>query len=84
MTREQIEIALDSNRLEVQWVTGRWHAVRRNGATKLWKRDPTRFMIPVKTGLRNAFRIATLREDFGPSGGHYPESPYLHIRENSI
>lgn len=25
---------------------------RRNGATKLWKRDPARFQVPVKYGLR--------------------------------
>lgn len=31
--------------------------VRRNGKTKYWKREPTRFRIPVKYGLRDCFYI---------------------------
>ena len=34
---------------------------RRNGQTKTWKRDPARFRIPVKHGLKNCFYI----ENFG-------------------
>lgn len=31
--------------------------VRRNGATKYWKREPLKFRIPVKYGLRDCFYI---------------------------
>lgn len=31
--------------------------VRRNGATKYWKREPTKFRVPVKYGLRDCFYI---------------------------
>lgn len=31
--------------------------VRRNGKTKLWKKQPERFSIPVKYGLKDCFRI---------------------------
>lgn len=31
--------------------------VRRNGMTQTWKTRPTEFSIPVKHGLKNAFRI---------------------------
>lgn len=51
---DDIEQALDNGRL---WVavkgakTGWWLA-RRNGMTKLWKRSPNRFRIPLKAGFR--------------------------------
>ena len=32
---------------------GRYWKLRRNGATKTWKRDSNRFRIPVKAGLRS-------------------------------
>lgn len=31
---------------------GRWWRIRPNGALKLWKRDPKRFRLPWKAGLR--------------------------------
>ena len=41
---------------------GGWHyprteQYRRNGRTQTWKREPARFSIPVKYGLRDAFRL---------------------------
>ncbi len=30
---------------------------RRNGATKTWKREPGKFRIPVKYGLKNCFYV---------------------------
>ncbi len=59
MTRLELEAALDSGKLEVQWANGTWHSVRRNGASKTWKRDPLRFAIPVKTGFRDCFIITS-------------------------
>jgi len=31
--------------------------VRRNGRTRLWRRSPERFSVPVKYGMYEAFRI---------------------------
>lgn len=52
MTREQVEQALDSGRLEIHMKTDRWWKCRRNGKTKLWKTMPDRFRIPIKYGFR--------------------------------
>lgn len=51
MTLTQLETALDEGRLQVLMASGNWWRVRRNGATKLWKRDAARFRIPYKAGL---------------------------------
>jgi hypothetical protein len=72
-TRDDIETALDAGGLYVAMGNGRWWPLRRNGATKLWKKDAARFRIPVKAGLRtyaaitetyplSALRIAHSRE----------------------
>jgi hypothetical protein len=53
MSREQIERHLDAGELEVEMSNGRWWAIRRNGMTKTWKRDPQRYEIPVKAGLKS-------------------------------
>jgi hypothetical protein len=52
--REQLENALDKGVLEacVNRTQDRWWKVRRNGATRTWKRSPERFYIPVKAGLK--------------------------------
>jgi len=38
----------------------RW---RRNGATKLWKRSPERFQVPVKFGMYSYSHITDLNAD---------------------
>ena len=59
MTREAFEAALDRGTLETR-VTDRsgdrWYRVRRNGRTKTWKRDPSRFIIPIKFRLRDTMQ----------------------------
>lgn len=50
------EKALDRNVLQVLG-RGGWYDIRRNGATKRWKRSPHRASIPVKLGLRECFRL---------------------------
>jgi hypothetical protein len=50
---EQIERHLDAGELEVEMSNGRWWTIRRNGMTKTWKRDPKRYEIPVKAGLKS-------------------------------
>lgn len=62
LTRDNLESMLDSGRMEAAIRMGagkpdRWWRLRRNGATKRWKRDPDRFEIPVKAGLRATTRI---------------------------
>jgi hypothetical protein len=58
MTRDELETALDRGRLQIQSVNdGRWFDIRRNGATKTWKRDPHKVEIPCKVGFRECFRL---------------------------
>ena len=77
---ETIDSLLDSGRLYVKMRNGNWWQLRRNGATKRWKRDPERFYVGVKAGLHVYDAIACDREDL-PRGGHLPNSPFLQIRE---
>lgn len=81
MTLDECEAALDAGTLQVQWRNGKWYAVRRNGATKRWKRDASRFRIPCKTGFRDCFVIAS---DWPSAGNSTPyndlDSPYLRIQ----
>ena len=58
MSLEKIEAALDARCIEVLCFDGKWRTIRRNGATQRWKRDPTRFRIPVKLGF-NAYSAIT-------------------------
>lgn len=83
MTRNELETALDAGTLEVQWGNSRWYSVRRNGATKLWKRDTERFVVPCKTKFRDCFVIAFYTYDCRchPSEGHTLNSPYLRVKE---
>jgi hypothetical protein len=48
--------ALDAHKLQVLGHRG-WYDVRRNGATKRWKRSSHHVEIPVKCGLRECFRL---------------------------
>lgn len=52
-----IEEALKAGNLWARMANNRTWVLRRNGATKMWKRDPSRFEIPVKAGLRACARI---------------------------
>jgi hypothetical protein len=51
-TRAEIERALDAGRLKARMSNGNLWSVRRNGATKTWKREPGRYRIPVKFGFK--------------------------------
>lgn len=68
------ERLLDSHRLQVLGHRG-WYDIRRNGATKRWKRDPHRAEIPVKVGLRECFRLAyhAAKGEFGEALRETPE-----------
>jgi hypothetical protein len=58
-TIADIERLLDTGKLEILMRNGNYWQLRRNGATKRWKRDPERFRIPIKFGLRNTGAIET-------------------------
>jgi hypothetical protein len=51
-TRQLMEQALDSGKLSVVLSNGRIWKTRRNGKTRLWKRNANRFWIPIKAGLK--------------------------------
>ena len=57
ITRDNIDNLLDRGQIEVKMGNGNWWQLRRNGATKLWKRDETRIRIPVKAGFRATDQI---------------------------
>jgi hypothetical protein len=56
MTREAFEAALDQGQLWTR-VGSRWYVCRRNGQTKVWKRDESRFEVPIKYRFRDAARV---------------------------
>ena len=79
LTPDNVDELLDGGRLEVAMAYGRWWRLRRNGATRRWKRDPRRVRVPVKAGLYVYDVIAMYPRDLGPRGGHLLDSPYLRI-----
>lgn len=58
LTRANVEAYLDAGQLYVQMANGRWWRIRRNGRTQTWKRDATRFRIPIKAGLKSCGDIS--------------------------
>ena len=57
VTRANVEQFLDDGLLFAQMKNGRWWQVRRNGKTRTWKRDPDKFVIPIKAGMYAYGRI---------------------------
>lgn len=66
ITRANVDELLDARRIEVRMNHGRWWAIRRNGATRKWKRDPARIYIPFKVGFKGYGTITEL--DFDEHG----------------
>lgn len=61
LTRDNVDSLLDAGRLQgaISHPSGvRWWRLRRNGKTRTWKRDASRFEVPVKAGLRTTGRIS--------------------------
>lgn len=72
LNRATIESLLDSRTLCVRMHSGRvWDSVRRNGATKTWKREPNRFRIPIKYGFRGYGEITETTEIVLLTDGRY-------------
>ena len=61
-----VETLLDCGMLQMLSHNGKWYNIRRNGATKRWKREPMRAEIPCKVGFRECFRLT-----FNPYGVCY-------------
>lgn len=57
LTVENFDQALDAGEVRVQIMSGRWWAIRRNGKTRRWKRDPNRIEWPVKYGIRGYYTV---------------------------
>jgi hypothetical protein len=75
ITRANIDALLDAGRLEVEMTGGRWWRIRRNGATRRWKRDASRIYIPFKAGFRTTGAIT--ESDFnGACGSLYSNAGY--------
>jgi len=51
--RYEIEMALNCGQLKVRVNNGNLWQARRNGATKLWKKRPNDFRIPIKFGFKS-------------------------------
>lgn len=66
ITRENIDKLLDARRIEAAMRDGKWWRIRRNGATKRFKRDPMRIRVPVKAGMKSYYTIT--EADFGADG----------------
>lgn len=62
----EFERALDSGRVGVRMMNGRVWKARRNGRTRLWKRDAERWAVPIKFGLRHCGLVTneTIAEEF--------------------
>jgi hypothetical protein len=65
-TLNDLEYALDKHWLWAHMRNGNYWLCRRNGATKRWKRDPERFRVPVKFGLKGTDAIVDL-DSVGPA-----------------
>jgi hypothetical protein len=66
VTRETIDAMLDAGKIETAMRNGKWWRIRRNGATKHWKRDANRICIPYKAEM-NVFGQIT-ESDFDAYG----------------
>lgn len=57
ITRANVDALLDAGLIECAMTNGKWLTIRRNGATKRWKKDANRIYIPFKVGFRGYGQI---------------------------
>jgi hypothetical protein len=69
-SHQQVAYEIDAGSIWLRTNTGRYWRVRRNGATKLWKRNIFRYLIPVKAGL-NVYAKITNETEIGPFDSDY-------------
>src|SRR5882672_534162 len=55
--RAEIDNALDTGQIFAQMNDGSYQKMRRNGATRTWKKSPERLVVPFKHGFRGFGRI---------------------------
>ena len=72
ITRDNVDSLLDRRQIEVAKSNGRWWEIRRNGATRTFKRDANRIEIPFKAGMRGYGTIS--QSDFLPNGVINPDT----------
>lgn len=77
VTRANVETLLDRGELYAGMRNGAWWKLRRNGATKTWKRDATRVRIPIKAGLKSTSAIT--ETDF--HDGRLDDSLFRHVSD---
>ena len=77
---EQIEDALRCGWLWALTARDRYWQLRRNGQTQRWKRDSSRFSIPVKAGLRACTRVDQNSNVGYEHGRAFVISPYKPIK----
>lgn len=66
ITRDNFEDLLDRGQMEIAMKSGKWWAIRRNGKTRRWKREPSRIYVPFKCGMKIYGNITELH--FRPDG----------------
>jgi hypothetical protein len=66
ITRQNVDLLLDRGLIEIAMTSGKWWSIRRNGATKTFKKDAARIYIPFKYGFKFYGNIT--EADFGPCG----------------
>jgi len=71
ITRENVDKLLDQGRIGAVMNTGKVWKARRNGKTKLWKRDPERICIPFKVGFKEYGQITERHFIDGVLSEHY-------------
>jgi hypothetical protein len=72
ITRENIDSLLNSGKIEIAMRNGNWWRIRRNGATKHWKRDALRIYVPFKAGLSSYGNLTERDFDHNPGNALNP------------
>ena len=83
ITRENIDDLLNRGKIEVAMNNGRWWRIRRNGATKHWKRDAARIYVPFKAGLRFYGNLTETDFSSNPGGSLNPNFFRVAAESNS-
>lgn len=59
ITRQNLDQLLDAGKLQICTLDGKWYKVRRNGRTKLYKKEPLQIRLPIKWGFKQTGAITT-------------------------
>lgn len=85
ITRDNIDRLLDARAIQVKMRSGAWWTIRRNGRTRVWKRDASRIALPFKAGM---YCYGTITEtDFDGDvlhGWDYRVDPTSHAYDHAM